>query len=332
VLHQMSLNGYTGKLIKPWPILVDHYTDVELDVETEKELFALQSSGVTLAKCIANAHENSEIKVQITTPRKTIITIATSVSENLIPGSKWLNAGGLVVESTQLKEIKKQSFSILSAPIKDNALHGQWELTDELNGKLKGFGERFWMHLLESNSGSLLKVISNDPVTEISYSDRYQQNPVSLLLITEVLSALCAVQPSLSRLKINTLFIDREQPGYFLHQDWSNCEDYIHIFCKWIEFKTKVEPKLIVQDKRADIAHRRLLTLTLESNKTIKFKLDQGLGYWRLREVNSRYKGIKFDFEENEIAQLEALRNLESSVSVYNSEDWSTDISYRVVK
>lgn len=82
------------------------------------------------------------------------------------------------------------------------------------------------------------------------------------------------------------------------------------MFKTWIEHKAKVEPLLTVVDSRTDIAHRRLLTLTLASGQKINLKLDQGMGYWRLFEPQSHFQSIKFGFELDPAHQLAQLQNL----------------------
>ncbi|GAK20348.1 DEAD-box helicase-related protein [Vibrio sp. JCM 19052] len=303
--------------------------NVELDSETEIELIALQNLGVNFALCQSQTELNSNIAVQLKT-RSNIVSLATDTSENLIPGVGWLNAGGLVVESVQLNLIDTELklFEVSSA--KQSVKNGEWEITTQLNGKLTDFGERFWMHLFKNDGDELLKLLSNDPVVEVAYSDRYQQSPASLLLITQVLGSLCNVLSAKPVLKVATLFNEKERSGQFLHQDWLYQDDHFAVFKTWIEHKAKVEPLLTVVDSRTDIAHRRLLTLTLASGQKINLKLDQGMGYWRLFEPQSHFQSIKFGFELDPAHQLAQLQKLEKEVTVRNSEDWSTDISYSI--
>lgn len=303
--------------------------NVELDSETEIELIALQNLGVNFALCQSQTELHSNIAVQLKA-RSNIVSLATDTYENLVPGVGWLNAGGLVVESVQLNLIDTEPKLFEVSLAKQSVKNGEWEITTQLNGKLTDFGERFWMHLFKNDGDELLKLLSNDPVVEVAYSDRYQQSPASLLLITQVLGSLCNVLSAKPVLKVATLFNEKERSGQFLHQDWLYQDDHFAVFKTWIEHKAKVDPALTVVDSRADIAHRRLLTLSLASGKKINFKLDQGMGYWRLFEPQSRYHGIKFDFDVDPVHQLTQLQSLEKGITVKNSEEWSTDISFSI--
>ena len=58
-------------------------------------------------------------------------------------------------------------------------------------------------------------------------------------------------------------------------------------------------------------------------------KFDQGVGYWKLKESGSKYETVRFDFAAQIADQLSALQRLEKNLIVKNSEEWSTDITYK---
>ncbi|WP_298444456.1 DEAD/DEAH box helicase [uncultured Ferrimonas sp.] len=303
--------------------------NVDFDTETQAELFSLQAIGVRLTSLDDNVDRSHGIVAQALV-KGDITSIAVKNIENLTPGSTWLNAGGLVVESNQCSLLSISEKQIEAYPKLDQPNYGEWEITEQLNGSLMGFGERFWMHLFKNGDNELVSMLANDEVTEVFYSDRYQQSPASMLLVSQVISALCDVLPNCPSIKIVTFFNEKDRSGFLLHQDWQFDEDHRDVYGNWLKYKTKAEPELTVMNLRSDIPHRRLLKLTLRSGSQLNLKLDQGMGYWRLFDPTSRFNTIKFGFELDVAQQLALLQKLEQQIEVVNSEAWSTDISFSV--
>ncbi|MBW8190310.1 DEAD/DEAH box helicase [Neiella marina] len=302
--------------------------NVDLDQETQFELTRLQALGANIATLAGHDQSFSGICAQVVTSDE-VISLATAQVENITPGKQWLRSGGLVLESNEINQLPLTIKNLIAPMAPGGAIHGSWEVTDQFNGKLSKFGESFWLHLFGDKA--FVKLLADDPVQDLTYSDRYQQSPASLLLIAQVIGAYAKVLPTKPSIRVNTLFNQKDRAGHLLHQDWQHEDDHFDVFCKWVEHKSNVKPELVVCDNRADIAHRRLLLLTLASGKQIKLKLDQGMGYWRLSDPSSHYPTVKFSFHEYVAVQLAQLEKLERALVVCNSEEWSTDISYTVL-
>ena len=130
---------------------------------------------------------------------------------------------------------------------------------------------------------------------------------------------------------IETLFNEKINMGKYIHHDWQDKEDFVEAYQTWVEYKSLIKPKILCYENRGDIAHRRVLQLDLVSGKKVVLKLDQGVGYWQLSDVNSRYSTILYNFHNDLALQLAELKSLENDLVVKNSESWSTDVIYKVI-
>ncbi|MCV5869874.1 hypothetical protein OFN61_31960, partial [Escherichia coli] len=72
-------------------------------------------------------------------------------------------------------------------------------------------------------------------------------------------------------------------------------------------------------------------TLALKSGKRVVIRLDQGFGYWRLKMTGWQNKPLQYSFNAHWTEQVEIIEEYVKHLEVYNSEKWSTDISFRVV-
>jgi DEAD/DEAH box helicase domain-containing protein len=51
-----------------------------------------------------------------------------------------------------------------------------------------------------------------------------------------------------------------------------------------------------------------------------------------LKEPVATNSRVKYNFNDDEFVQFDSLKKLENSLLVKNSEDWSTDVSYKLVE
>lgn len=203
------------------------------------------------------------------------------------------------------------------------------EFSSELNGSLKIFGESFWRKILTEDV-NVVELLNSNVLTEIHYTDRYLQSPTSLLLISQLIGSFCNAADVKPEIKVETLFNVKERAGHLLHHDWQNHDDFKEVFPLWLKTKAKTDVELIVHKYRSDIAHRRKLTFKFESGKELTFRFDQGVGYWRLSDPTTTNSTVKYNFNNDEFIQFSALKKLEDTLLVKNSEAWTTDVSYRL--
>jgi DEAD/DEAH box helicase domain-containing protein len=289
------------------------------------ELLALRTIGVQIS--VANLNQ-SHIAVQIIKGNH-VISLATNDSNNLCPGEFWHQLDNSVTVISENEPQQSISEMVLERAAKNTRLAiGGCELDNQLNGKLSKFGEAFWMLLLNRDE-ALHKLLSNNLLMSVKYSDRYIQSPSTMLLISQIISSLCKVKPEVASITIETLYHKKERMGHLLHHDWQDRDEFISAYSKWLEYSTQITPTITCHDNRSNIAHRRLLVLQFTSGIELQFKLDQGVGYWQLVEPNSNYSTIKFNYHSDLNQQLVELKRLETVLKIRNSEQWSTDVSYQ---
>ena len=80
--------------------------------------------------------------------------------------------------------------------------------------------------------------------------------------------------------------------GSRLWDNWINQQDMQQVLTQWLSAILGTEPRVNISNSLADVSHRRVLTLTLESGKQLKLAFDQGMGYW---QCHSEAYGIKAD-------------------------------------
>lgn len=260
-----------------------------------------------------------------------LFTIASSERANLLPGNDWHSANGIVILSKQeaLQSITEVKINLQNEAEGVSSLNDSVEIVQQFNGRLTSFGEAFWKGMFNSNPG-LLQFLSTEKIESVTYSDRYIQSPSSMLMITQLLGFLCKGSKTITSLIIETLYHEKDQSGKYLHHDWQDKDDFISAYEAWGEYQTSIKPQVICYINRSNIAHRRLLTLRLSSGKELIFKLDQGVGYWKLSELGSKFNTIRYSFQSDLDPQLRSLKELEEKLIVKNSEDWSTDVTYKV--
>lgn len=296
--------------------------EMKYDGEVEEELWLLQKLGVELYRAKTN---KKGMAAQLINNER-VMTIATSDVENLCPGEKWHSAGGVVISTIKESLVSTTSCKLEVQTKNTKFIQDSIEVDTEFNGPFNKFGEKFWMHLFKNEQ--LIKFVAANHLSSIHYTDRYIQNPQSMLFISEIISSLCQVKKEVESIKIETLFHNKDSLGYYLNHDWQDQDDFVNAYEVWIEHKTKKKPQFICHTQRSDIAHRRKLTLEFDSGEKLIIKFDQGVGYWKLNESGSKYPMVKFNFGSDLQYQLGTLQSLEGSLLVKNSEDWSTDITY----
>ncbi|CAV18548.1 DEAD/DEAH box helicase [Vibrio atlanticus] len=300
-------------------------TSTELSNEFEEELWTFQQLGVQISKA---GEVSPHLMAQLSDGNK-VSTIANTVAQNTIPGKLWLQQGGISIccESTQLHP---QSPFVLSISKKGEAPQiASIELVDELNGSLSKFGKAFWITMFKTNP-NLAELLKSESISEVEYSDRYIQSPSSMLMICELLGYICRGFDSIRTVTINTLYHEKQTVGHYLHHDWQDKGEFIEAYEVWGELKLGVKPSVKCHEKRSSIAHRRLLTLKLESGRELVFKFDQGVGYWRISDTTSRFDKVKYSFHSDLDPQLRDLRSKEPNLVVSNSESWSTDVTLQI--
>ncbi len=298
----------------------------EFEQDLTEELWFFKKIGARLA---VGESSRPEIVAQLINDEQ-VVTIATSDSENIVPGENWHRKSSVVILTRNEQSQAYYEFNLKRSYSDPNQLFGTLEVDALLNGSLNHFGGAFWTLLLEHDEG-LRKLLSEEQLMSISYSDRYIQTPASMLLIAEIINALCKYKSEISSITINTLYQEKERMGKCLHHDWQDKDEFVEGYKKWLEYLSSTDTTVVCHMNRRDIPHRRQLILAFSSGRKVSLKFDQGVGYWQLYEPNSHYSTVLHNFNSDIDIQLGSLQKLQKSLSVRNSEDWSTDVTYQEI-
>ena len=158
----------------------------------------------------------------------------------------------------------------------------------ELNGRIEGFGSRFWSAVKDYCRPLKDQLENGGPIRKVSYSDRYIATPWALLLIREVLFDLVRSEraDSGTTLRVFTRELRRDaRPihggrliGDPWHDDGAREAFFMETFgagrgrLRWegaLELETGLAP------------HFRELPLDWADDVAWTLSLDQGVGYWR---------------------------------------------------
>ena len=163
-------------------------------------------------------------------------------------------------------------------------------IRDELNGRIEGFGSRFWTHVLGKCGALEDEFKRQGTLTRVSYTDRYIATPWAVLLFREILLELVRVGRVDTGTTLQVLSKDLNKhyrvgrPGGYITDSFLDEATRKRLFetafeagrgslC-WsgpIKFETGPAP------------HFRELALEWEDGAAWSLKLDQGVGYWRCR-------------------------------------------------
>ena len=185
------------------------------------------------------------------------------------------------------------------------------QVHQELNGPVKGFGDRFW-ELVALNHPASKELLADREmsVKSVRYTDRYLKSPLTATLFMECIGGLRKIvgtdrwgQTSVS---LVTLSISTPR--------WSSKNSQV-IWDDWQDDQTReqVIKQGLGQDgirvsvfnkKIRHIEHGRILTVEFTSGDKVVLALDQGLSYWQAIPI------INFDFSAAPKRQTVELKEL----------------------
>jgi hypothetical protein len=183
-------------------------------------------------------------------------------------------------------------------------------ITTELNGSHKQFGQRAWQWIFGAVAQLQQRLVGNQPLAAVHYSDRYLRSPFTVLLLRELLGALADYPGGLvasTRLTIATSQLQRNdtQEPRWLHHDWRDATDRQQVFAQVFDGLGQ----FTYEEGYAQLPHARELRLTWMAGSVWTLRLDQGVGYWRAHN----YREL-FPFEQPVVRQVERLRSCEIDI------------------
>lgn len=231
----------------------------------------------------------------------------------LAPGMEWGFAEGPIVhcEMDQLALEAKVVDAIDLQPVQPALGLQALQITQELDGDIKTFGERFWSHLSARSKG-LDEFLRGGSLTSINYSDRYVRSPLQVALLGSCIAAICTRQSEPLRVVVTTdSRVESTRESYACHHNWSASQTRDDVLRLYVENITGRAVRIESGDTRA-LPHARHMTLTRNDSAEFILRLDEGLGCWRTSGMQS------FDFAQRPEAQCRDIGRIRTKVEIAN--------------
>ena len=173
----------------------------------------------------------------------------------------------------------------------------------ELDGPLKGFGDRFWGLVINQHPATkALFASSGIEVVGIRYQDRYLFNPASIGLLAELVVGLRNQidsdgwqSPVLSIATIQQRSAGEYRPRSVVWSDWPDIRFRDQVAIDLFEL-LDISAELQVAGK-TEIQHGRILEVNFKNGQQLKLRLDQGVSYWRAVPAGAGgYDTVRYDF------------------------------------
>jgi len=288
-----------------------------VDPLQKEQLMLLARLGVGL--CVGG-HSSLDIHpmLQAELDNGELLTLATGDASQT-HGIAWLtqNTQSPWIQTTSIAKV--QSENIDAAAWLSTNTTTLIEITSELNGPIKRFPDRF-RELIKQNAPKWMKQLEDDPVVSMHYEDRYLKSPWATLLLAGVFWVF--KNDALETIEVTTHFKDGYGQPKLLWDNWDSSDDYLTVMPKLFDAITGVSSHIDVKTVLNQVSHRRILTLTLQSGRTVKCSFDQGMGYWSAYAPNPKNRMFDFDGSVND--QLKGFLDVWANVAVTNSGTWPT--------
>lgn len=177
------------------------------------------------------------------------------------------------------------------------------ELLSELDGPVKGFGERLWIKVMDEHRPSLeLLTRATSKLVRVSYSDRYLFTPLTVVLLKELLLGLKEVlspgrwgSTSVEIFTSNSREEIRPGPAHKIYSNWSDLQKRDQVLCGTLDC-VGINASVNAADRK-HLQHGRLLEVDFETGQRLSLRLDQGVGYWRVPSNGMvNYRATEFEF------------------------------------
>ena len=241
---------------------------------------------------------------------------ATTDVEARVPGDSW--GTGVAGSRTVRVHAGEQQARVSGKPVAPTSLRRQFAgtlvevaITNEFDGAIDMFGERFWTALRAQIPELDTRLSSASPLARARYVDRYLKSPLSVRLLREVLMGLRA-QSNLwveeTELEVETALLTQggQNGPWELGHNWEYEEDRRRITDRVLSIKGAA-PDMKVRKGR-DLAHARELKLEWRNGASWILRLDQGLGFWTTSGAE------RFPFDRNTDEQSRTLLTIKSQV------------------
>ncbi len=242
------------------------------------------------------------------------------------PGRTWdLAAAGVRIirgVSPTLKAERVLDTSDLMPPAPQGLV--KVEIGNHLDGSLDGFARRLWEHLRQEARSLLADAVtSQDPITELVYSDRYVCSPLVVNLLVNVIHEIGAHSDEGFAIRIQGRQYqkdDNRSPWQCRH-DWRTSQERDHAVRQALEY-CGLEADVL---SLPALPHYRQLQLQLRSGKQLTIQFDQGFSYWEAERSGKPYL-LRFDFSSPQLGE-EIMTRIQCRVLAASDENTQVFIS-----
>lgn len=279
------------EVYKKVKMLIPGKTFIGLDADQKLDLYGLMSIDSRLEVAtipMGNSIKGGSILAEVRQGNLNRVYASKNDSSHVL-NNNWGNTEGFLLVKSENYNVVVPRVLVLDKncllPVQESNAQ-QIEIKDELNGNIREFGKRFW-NFLQKKAPGIITVLTENKVLKISYSDRYLQNPLVVLLLTELINAIPGIDKELAHVDLKTLTSD-------VSRNWAHARS---IFKNWCPEEDSSKRQLMeallsrfsrvnvsLVENRADLSHARILDIILSDKREIRIRLDQGLGYWSIVE------------------------------------------------
>ena len=307
IYQMIQINGVELSFVLP---------NLQLGEIEKRSLLRYKELGIKLLK------PNKELKngnmVALVESANKSVSIASQSGEMLSPNGHWLesNSKDMLVKSSLSQDFKFSEIDT-SQWIVNLSDGARVEFSTELNGEIKSFGDRFWAFICKEYE-PLANEFKDGELIEVSYTDRYLQSPWYMVMLGEIIRGLPF--NSKTSFELQTLFSSKPGTGRFINHDWNISSDMVEVINLWFKEGIKLPCFIDLHENKADISHRRELTLKFKNGNEYCIGFDQGVGYWN-HDLSRNKHYFNFKDVSNQLFQMfEAWEN----GSLKNGYDWKT--------
>jgi len=202
-------------------------------------------------------------------------------------GTNWGRANW--VYGGQLKPAKLDAKSLAAKALRATAIKQgdmEIEISHQLDGPLQGFGKRFWDLIMAQHASSREILENGQDVISLSYQDRYLFTPLTLALLTNLISGLHYLvgrgRWGVSEINISTTSKNSDRisgQDQLVWGEWKDMTVRDRVAIEAFNYQG-MDIKLSVQEPKGT-SHGRLLTIVFANQSKLLIRLDQGVSYWK---------------------------------------------------
>jgi hypothetical protein len=255
--------------------------------------------------------------------------VATTATQAALLNEGWGETQGYLLVKSRNYELNVRTVAITKADLLPIKKTGDREvrIVTELNGQIAEFGSRFW-NVLEREIPELKNDLLSKEIQKIRYSDPYLVTPLSVMLLSSILSAFVeqylgpkGISMEVITLESNKRF-DFNLRGRAVFSNWFSEEEYSRKdLMDQLLSRGFNSCSLALEKDRSKVSHARTLVISLADGEDLLLRLDQGVGYWgRILDY------AKYPFDDTVERQLIWIDSVGVKKSVKNEKDFPTYI------